>query len=209
MFKLITFDGMSGSGKSTNHQKLCDHLNIKRVYDNIFSVIRQAIDHHLFSGLDLRLVLWMAMVQLSWYLSWKHKDILVLSGYWQYIVDYFRFQKERDNRRDEIMDAIDKILFMDDKPAPLCSFYMNISSYKSKLRFLSREAYYGLAEDKLENLTVGGVEDTEIARQNDARLQEIVNWLSDRYEYFHIIDADRPLDEVFSDVKHIVDGGLQ
>ena len=54
MFQLITFDGISGSGKSTNHQKLCDQLNITRDYDNIFSVMRHWIDHACFGNWELR-----------------------------------------------------------------------------------------------------------------------------------------------------------
>ena len=49
MFKLITFEGMSGSGKTRNHQKLCDCLNIKiidadRPLADVFSDVKCIAD---------------------------------------------------------------------------------------------------------------------------------------------------------------------
>ena len=203
MHKLITFDGISGSGKFTNSVKLCDHLGIERVNDTAFTVMKHMIESNLFfNDPILRPVLWFGIVKLSHKLDWQKREIFTLGGFWQHIIECFAWTDISDNR-DALMDAFDTIILTNAEDIyPICSFYLNVNTRETRIRVIKRD-----------NPNAGDIQIDEVRelggdKEQDKRFREVANWLSDRYPFFHIIDASQPEDKVFDEIVRLTEAAL-
>ncbi len=208
MYKLITFDGPSASGKFTNSVKLCDYLGIERVNDSLFTVMRHMLDLGIYSDSLLRPMIWLNMVRLSYAFDWKKREVFTLGGFWQYIINFFAWGDISDDDRDVLMDAFDTIILTNAEDIyPICSFYLDVSTYETKTRFIKREARLGKLQG-LEDIQIKGLKESPQNRKQDESFREIANWLSGRYPFFHVIDASQSEDEVFDEIVRLTEAAL-
>ena len=203
MPKLITFDGPSASGKFTNSVKLCEYLGIERVNDTAFTVMKHMIESNLLvKNPVLRPLLWLGIVKLSHTFDWQKRDIFTLGGFWQHIIDYFAWHDISDNR-DVLMDAFDTIMLSDGDSYPICSFYLDISTHNAQSRFIKRETQH--RELRVEAVDLSESPDH---KERDSALKGVANWLSERYPFFHVIDASRSEDAVFDEIVSLTEAAL-
>ena len=208
MHKLITFDGPSASGKFTNSAKLCDYLGIERLNDTLFSVMRHMLDLGIYTDPLLRPIIWLNIVRLAYTFDWKKREVFTLGGFGQYIFDFFVLRDISDNDRDTLMDAFDTIIQTDaENIYPTCSFYLDVSTYETKTRFIKREARLAKLQG-LEDIQIEGLKESPQNRKQDDRFREIANWLSDRYPFFHVINASRSEDEIFDEIVRLTEAVL-
>ena len=208
MHKLITFDGPSASGKFTNSVKLCDYLGLERVNDSLFSVMRHMLDLGIYSDSLLRPIIWLGIVRVSYAFDWKKREIFTLGGFWQYMIDFFVRRDISDDDRDVLMDAFDTIILTNAEGIyPICSFYLDISTYETKTRFIKREARLAKTQGS-EDIRIEGLSESPQNREQDSAFRETANWLSNRYPFFHVIDASQSEDAVFEDIVRLAETAL-
>ena len=208
MYKLITFDGPSASGKFTQSCRLCKHLQIEQLNDSLFSVMRHMTDLGIYSDSLLRPIIWLSIVRLSYAFDWKKREIFTLGGFWQYIIDFFAWGDISNNNRNVLMDAFDTIIQTNAEDIyPTCSFYLDVSTYETKTRFIKREARLAKTQG-LEDIRIDGLSESPKNREQDRVLREAAYWLSGRYPFFHVIDAARSEDEVFNEIVRLTEAAL-
>lgn len=180
---IITFDGPPGSGKKTNTHKFCDRLEIKYESD-LFHHLRTIVN-----TLDLlpfktnrkfRLLNWLNLINLTYENHWRDAEISVACNYWVDLIDCV-------GSDDEIIDSLDKLLQYEKQRLPFLSFYLHVPSDISIIRRVRRSTGFEI----------------EITEDNEDCIPEFVSMLTDRYPFFHIIDANRSEDEVFDEVLRI------
>ena len=74
MYKLITFDGLSASGKFTNNVKLCEYLGIERLADSFFTLAKHVTGMNIYEDLCLRLMCWLNIVTFAYRFDWKQRE---------------------------------------------------------------------------------------------------------------------------------------
>ena len=206
--RLITFDGLSASGKWTFNCKLCEHLGIERVEFNCFNTIVNIVDSNgqLATDLVLRTLIWMTAIRYSYQFDWQKRDIFIIGGFWRLLIETYAW--DYYDEIDVLFDAVDTLITTKrDSILPICSFYMDISSYEGKVR----EAKRGLANEDIvatSDLNIEGISEPSHYIEQDKRIQEAINLLADRYPFFHIIDAMRPEEEVFNEIVNITEEAL-
>ena len=206
MPKLITFDGPSASGKFTQSVKLCEHLGIERVNDTMFTLLNNQLNLEIYQDPMLRPVLWTAIVRFSYAFDWQKRDVFTLGGFWKYIIDFLSWHDDIDF--DVIMDALDTILLEKaDDIYPICSFYLHVSDYQTKVRFIQREAKLNNLKGT-ENIDISGLSPSDSNVEQDEMFTRVSNFLSDRYPFFHIIDGGRSEDEVFDNILRLTEAAL-
>ena len=204
MPKLITFDGPSASGKFTQSVKLCEHLGVERVNDSMFTLLKNQLDLSIYSDPMLRPILWASIVRFSYAFDWQKRGIFTLGGFWQYIIDFLSWTDGIDFN--VILDALDTIILEQASDVyPVCSFYLNVSDYETKVRFLGREAKLEKLEGDVE---ITGLSASDSNKKRDEILTRVSNFLSDRYPFFHVIDGSRSEDEVFDEIVRLAEAVL-
>ena len=82
------------------------------------------------------------------------------------------------------MDAFDTIILTNAKGIyPACSFYLDISAYESKKRFIKRESQLKELQI-LEDRHMVELSESTQNQEQDRVFRETTNWLSGRYPFF-------------------------
>ena len=106
------------------------------------------------------------------------------------------------------MDAFDTIILVNAEDIyPICSFYLDVNTYETKIRFIKREVQLGGSQGPAD-IQIEGVSESPGDKEQDKVLREIANWLSDRYPFFHIIDASQSEDKVFDEIVRLTEAAL-
>lgn len=207
MYKLITFDGPSTSGKFTNSVKLCECLGIERLNDSFYTVMKHILGLNIYDSVS-RLMIWLNIVRLSYAFDWKKREVFTLGGFWQYVIEFFAWNDISDDDRDALMDAFDTIILVNAEDIyPICSFYLDVNTYETKIRFIKREVQLSGLQGPAD-IQIEGVSESPGDKERDKVLREIANWLSDRYPFFHIIDASQSEDKVFDEIVRLTEAAL-
>ena len=206
--RLITFDGLSGSGKYTQSNHLCDHFGIEWVQDDCLNTMMHVAER-VIGDKDLigRMTLWIAAVRLSYQFDWHKRDLFTMNSFWRFVIETFTWG-DFDNV-DVLLDAVDTLLIEDRNDIlPVCSFYLDISGYESSVRFIKREAQWSGLSGSPSDIKIEGLGENPEIIERDNRLIKITNHLADRYPFFHVIDGMRSEQEVFDDILRISEEAL-
>ena len=203
--ELITFDGQSASGKKTHTARLISELDAEIANNTILTQVLHIV------GMmpTLKLVVWPCMFSLAYEVDWKNRGIIVQNTFWRWFIDLFTWNRKIDlNRREKIMDSIDTLLLtISEDIFPTCSFYLDLGIYEAKLRFIRRE----LQAQDLEgvpDINIEGLQPSGETLRKEREQRKIVEWLANRYDFFHVIDASQEEDKVFEEILSITKRAL-
>ena len=203
MYKLITFDGFMASGKNTYAEKLCHYLGIESTSDNVYNQILNIIDRIMLFRNDeiFRVLTCLGSINYAHNHDWRKRDLVVIRNYWRNLLEAEAF----DNK---LIDAFETIITRNGEILPICSFYLHISTYESRVRFMKREAVLNGMSLDANSVGVEGVSPPDYFAEIDEHRQKTVNAFAERYPFFHVIDGMRPENGIFDEIVSITEESL-
>ena len=196
--KIITFDGRSGAGKSTQMGLLLEHysgLNIGQIEGKLwtmFELTRLLFNSGDFEHLSddmtemLRVGMLYRMIVSS---EKKHGyDILILEDFFG--AHFLRFTND--------VRFFREMLTVKSGREPAASFYIDVPHNERHRRRFHRAA-------KHDNGIMSTDVDTSVILDSDRRTTEEWVALSEQIPYLHIIDGTQSIDAVFEEIISIID----
>ena len=197
---IITFDGHSGAGKTTQASKIASLLNLKRVV--LTSLIR--ITSEFYVG---------AVERFPWELSFDNvlRNLSIFRGMQQgqrgwnkgFVLDddFFKVLVEfrRSKEKAEILNLFRKALVIENGREPDASFYLHVDSAERQTRRIYR--------DQKDSPNIYHVDEIKISNTAAPQEHEHFNfweWLASEVPYLHIIDGTQDEETVTSDIVTIL-----
>ena len=204
--KVITFDGRSGAGKSTQSNLLVKHFSelhvekighifwrMKYLTDELFDLA--GFDYSYIDGMPEMLRVGMLYRMMLSYGKRHERDIL--------IIDDFFLKSLRENVNPLYLD--EKIRFFRDMLTvqsgiePVASFFIDVSVNECNTRTFYRDSHFN-------NETISINLDTSVVSEEDNYTTEKWLALSERIPYLHIIDGTQSIDAVSKEIISIIEG---
>ena len=187
---LITLDGYSGAGKTTQSMALCEQLQIPRIsFAEVRHTYSAFLDHCFPDAKRTRSEIFAQLIFIH-----KHPDHGVIDHFW----DIFNRYTHPSNSIAEARLAVDVFrsgLTLNGRSEPVLSFFLYAPSYICQHRRLTRDTQG----------TVGLIGNT-VATNRDRLNYEFWKSIESMVPYFHIIDAMQPIPAVTEDIMQYVEG---
>ena len=201
---IITLDGLSGSGKSTQSAMLL-HLSfdVGSVYasnlDNVFGVFR----HLLRAIVDLssrrnafNTFVCNASLLRSLYLGNNglgEYPVLVLEDcFFSFLYDYYFYSDLDLDDMFPVLDIFNSIMGFDDIIVPDVSFYLMVDQSESRRRMFTRDCGFIGGDLIFSDVTY------------DSKSDEFYDWLNDNISYLYIIDGMQSEEDVHLSIVDVL-----
>ena len=199
---LITFDGVCGSGKTTQMQRLEDYLLESGKHDVFiperdayFQNIRKSLSrfHKVRDSLSFGFVnrftdvldsLSVIKAQQNDCKLWKDKDIVLSDWYWNSIIQF--------GRDKNVLDAFQDLAKANNGYLPFMSFILRCSEPECRKRIRERSTTPHL----------------EIFSYDESNYNESIEWLSSELGFVFIIDGMQSEDDVHQDIITSFEEGM-
>ena len=195
---IITIDGLSGAGKTTQAHNLSQLLGIPHVSTDSPSLIMREVcwaythnhgDHHFVSLLrNLLLFRFMQEGDRGW-----GQDFICADNFFRMLTRFYRKPE-----RDEYLSFFRRCLTMDAGQEPVASFYLHVLASERELRRIYRE------QQKYNTFKFEDLKISTAHNSDDADFREFFQWLQERVPYIHIIDGAQPEEKVTADMMKIL-----
>lgn len=204
--KIVTLDGHSGAGKSTQAQRLAEHyseLNIEQIghiiwrfqylTDELFSLA--GFDYSLVHGLPEILRFGMLYRMMVSYGKRHERDLLIID-------DFFLKDLRNSASRPCFGDKVRlfrEMLTLDSGIEPVASFYIDVPYNECYTRTFYRDNEHDDTQISIDL-------DTNIMSDSDRHSTKRWVALSEQIPYLHIIDGTQSIDAVSKEIISIIEG---
>ena len=185
-YKFITFDGNAGAGKTTSTKFVNRHLGIPIL----------ARRHNDWTLTHMQRFLFDLMER---HVTFKDTKDIVTD---EYYYPLWRAWKMEKSAKETMLNLMLDILNARGGRLPTHSFYLDITLEESKYRYFERTM-----KDVVIDMPVRehSIDLSEAMKQEDENARVFWNWMSERIETVHIIDAMRPEQEVQTEILQIIE----
>lgn len=184
-YRFITFDGNAGAGKTTSTRFLNSHLGIPILARRHIDWTLTHMQRFLFDLMER-------------HVSFRDTRDLVTD---EYYYPLWRLWKAEKSDKDYILKLMLDALNARDGRLPTHSFYLDITIEESKYRYFERAMKETVIDMPVRDHVI---ELSECEKQLGEDACLFWNWMSEKIETVHIIDAMRPEQEVQSEILQII-----
>ena len=200
---IITFDGYSGSGKTTQSVKVSEMLGFPMV--NIKDYVWNVDDFFVENG-HRRLTGWEGALRDAAILhvmrrQWLKNEGVVVEDRWFKMLADLQYDYEED--LDEAIDLYRKILRFTGGVEPCVSFYLDVSYVESRCRATYRNHGIQMTTEEKKKLHSSHFIDYH------TKFRQFWKWLGEKVSYLHIINGEQPEEAVTAEIIQILcDNGI-